>query len=173
MIHNESMFLINQYTIDSLLERVEVEKNSGRVVVLTNGCFDIIHRGHIEYLEEAKRQGDFLVVALNSDDVIQEIKGVQRPFNTLMDRMSVVSALSCVDAVVSFNERTAIELVKKIEPQVYVKGGDYTLEELRKVEGGVVEAYGGRIHIARKVADRSTTTLITRILHAHKDELSL
>ena len=133
----------------------------GRRIVFTNGCFDILHRGHISYLSQAKSLGDVLVVGVNSDDGIRRLKGPTRPINTLEDRVGVLAALSCVDHIVPFAEETPCELIRVVRPDVFVKGGDYTRERLP--EAAIVEELGGVVEILPFLADRSTTGIIERI----------
>lgn len=146
---------------EALLTRVDLERRRGRRVVVTNGCFDILHRGHIAYLNAAKALGDVLIVAVNSDDSVRRLKGPERPINALEDRVEVLAALSCVDHVAAFDEDTPIELLRALRPDVFVKGGDYTPDMLP--EAPVVEALGGVVRILPYVADRSTTSIIDRI----------
>jgi D-beta-D-heptose 7-phosphate kinase/D-beta-D-heptose 1-phosphate adenosyltransferase len=136
-------------------------RRRGRRVVLTNGCFDILHRGHTTYLGRAKALGDVLVVGVNTDDSIRRLKGPTRPINALDDRVQVLAALSCVDLVVPFGEDTPHELVRAVRPDVFVKGGDYTRDRLP--EAGLVEALGGEVRLLPMVEDRSTTGVIERI----------
>lgn len=110
-------------------------------VVMTNGCFDILHRGHIECLEYARGQGDFLIVAVNDDDGIRQLKGDSRPINRLEDRMYVLKSLECVDMVVAFHGTRATEIFKMIRPDIYVKGGDYTIDTLDKGERDALMAW--------------------------------
>ena len=131
--------------------------------MFTNGCFDILHRGHITYLSKAKSLGDILIVGVNSDESIQRLKGLERPINTLEDRMLVLSALSCIDYIVPFKENTPLKLIKTIQPDIYVKGGDYTQETLP--EAPIVEAQGGKIEILPYISDYSTTDIIKHIRH--------
>ena len=139
-------------------------REKGKRIVFTNGCFDILHRGHITYLSRAKALGDVLVVGLNSDASVRRLKGPGRPINTLDDRAQVLAALSAVDHIVAFEEETPIELIKAVRPEVFVKGGDYTREMLP--EAPVVEALGGTVHLLPYVEDRSTTAIIERIREA-------
>jgi rfaE bifunctional protein nucleotidyltransferase chain/domain len=143
---------------------LEAHRQQGRRIVLTNGCFDILHRGHIHYLAEARSLGDVLVVGVNSDDSIRRLKGPERPINTAEDRVEVLAALKCVDHVVVFEEDTPHCLVKAIKPEVFVKGGDYTRDRLP--EAALVEELGGRVEILSLVRERSTTSLIKRIRSA-------
>jgi D-beta-D-heptose 7-phosphate kinase / D-beta-D-heptose 1-phosphate adenosyltransferase len=148
-----------------LAARLEAQRRRGRRVVFTNGCFDILHRGHIAYLSRAKALGDMLVVGVNSDDSIRRIKGPSRPINPLEDRIQLLAALSCVDQIVPFVEDTPCDLVRAVRPDVFVKGGDYTRDQLP--EAAIVEAYGGEVRILPFVADRSTTDIIERIRVAY------
>ncbi|WP_435018230.1 D-glycero-beta-D-manno-heptose 1-phosphate adenylyltransferase [Tundrisphaera sp. TA3] len=147
--------------VADLVRRLRARREAGERIVLTNGCFDILHRGHITYLSQAKALGDALVVGVNSDAGIRRLKGPERPINALDDRIEVLAALGCVDHVVAFDEDTPCELVRAVRPDVFVKGGDYTIDRLP--EAAVVRAYGGEVRILPFVADRSTTHLIERI----------
>jgi rfaE bifunctional protein nucleotidyltransferase chain/domain len=100
------------------------------MIVFTNGCFDILHRGHIEYLKESKKLGTFLIVGINSDDSVRRLKGVTRPINNQWDRKAILEELRCVDEVIIFDEDTPYELIKKIAPDIITKGGDYKVEEV-------------------------------------------
>lgn len=133
----------------------------GRRIVFTNGCFDILHRGHVAHLSAAKALGDVLIVGINSDESVRRLKGPQRPINGLEDRVQVLGALSCIDHIVAFDGDTATDLVRAIRPAVFVKGGDYTPATLP--EAPLVEALGGRVHILPYLDDRSTTRVIERI----------
>ena len=144
---------------------VEAHRRRGRRVVFTNGCFDILHRGHISYLSRAKSLGDVLIVGVNSDEGIRRLKGPTRPINALEDRLQVLSALSCVDHVVPFDEDTPHELIQVVRPETFVKGGDYTRATLP--EASLVEELGGRVEILPFLADRSTTDIIARIRRAY------
>ncbi|TVT19851.1 D-glycero-beta-D-manno-heptose 1-phosphate adenylyltransferase [Amycolatopsis acidiphila] len=154
-------------TRESALDPDELERivagyhEAGRTVVFTNGCFDVLHRGHITYLNEAKRQGDVLIVAVNSDDSVRRLKGPDRPVNTAQDRAAVLSALSCVDHVTVFDEDTPINLLRRLEPELYVKGGDYTENMLK--EAPVVRSYGGEVRALGYVPEQSTTSVIEKI----------
>jgi D-beta-D-heptose 7-phosphate kinase / D-beta-D-heptose 1-phosphate adenosyltransferase len=151
-----------------LVRQLQAHRVAERRIVFTNGCFDILHRGHITYLSQAKALGDVLVVGVNSDSSIRRLKGPSRPINTLEDRMGVLAALSCVDHVIAFEEDTPCELVRAVRPDVFVKGGDYSLDRLP--EANIVAQYGGEVRILPLVADRSTTNLIERIRCGHKIE---
>ncbi len=141
--------------------RVAAYRHQGRKIVFTNGCFDILHRGHIIYLNQAKEFGDILIVGVNSDESVQRLKGPNRPINPLEDRMQVLSGLSCVDHIIPFHEDTPHELIKVIQPDVFVKGGDYTRQTLP--ESSLVEELGGELKILPYIKDQSTTGVIERI----------
>ncbi|WP_137175475.1 D-glycero-beta-D-manno-heptose 1-phosphate adenylyltransferase [Massilia sp. HP4] len=131
-------------------------------VVLTNGVFDILHRGHVTYLAQARELGASLVVAANTDASVKRLgKGDDRPHNTLADRMAVLAALESVSLVVEFDEDTALEVVQEGRPDIYAKGGDYVMDQIP--EGQAVLAYGGRAVAIDFEHDRSTTKLVARI----------
>ncbi|MBV9089945.1 MAG: D-glycero-beta-D-manno-heptose 1-phosphate adenylyltransferase [Mycobacteriaceae bacterium] len=146
---------------DELAHRTADHRLAGRRIVFTNGCFDVLHRGHVSYLTEAKAAGDVLIVAINSDSGVRRLKGPERPINAEGDRAAVLSALSCVDHVTAFDGDTPIPLIQRLQPDIYVKGGDYSVEML--AEAAVVEGYGGEVRILGYVADHSTTETIQRI----------
>ena len=135
-------------------------REAGQRVVFTNGCFDILHAGHVRYLEAARALGDCLVLGLNTDASVRRLKGETRPVNTELDRAAVVGALVAVDYVVLFDEPTAEMLIEKVRPAVYAKGGDYTRETLP--EARIVEAYGGEVALVPLVAGKSTTGIIEK-----------
>jgi D-beta-D-heptose 7-phosphate kinase / D-beta-D-heptose 1-phosphate adenosyltransferase len=147
--------------LDDLRLQVEEYRQQEQRIVFTNGCFDILHVGHITYLAQAKERGDILIVGVNSDQSVRQLKGKGRPINTLEDRMRVLAALDCVDHVIAFNESTPIELIKVIQPDCYVKGGDYSKASLP--EAPIVEALGGKVEILPYVMERSTTAVIRKI----------
>jgi D-glycero-beta-D-manno-heptose 1-phosphate adenylyltransferase len=131
-------------------------------VVLTNGVFDILHRGHATYLAQARAMGGSLVVAVNTDASVKRLdKGEDRPLNRCEDRMAVLAALESVSLVVCFDEDTAVEIVKEAHPEIYVKGGDYDMRDIP--EGQAVTAYGGRVAAISFLHDRSTTALLEKI----------
>jgi len=150
------------------ISRISTElHNKGKKIVFTNGCFDIIHRGHIEYLYQAKKFGDVLIVGLNSDDSIHRIKGEGRPINSQKDREIVLDALKPVDYVVVFDEDTPLELIKLILPDVLVKGNDWKPEEIVGAE--IVKMNGGEVKTVAVVPEKSTTILISKILRIYKN----
>lgn len=153
----------DKYVTDAfhLAARVASYRRQGMNIVFTNGCFDILHRGHIEYLNRAKALGDILVIGLNTDESVQRLKGPNRPINPLVDRSQVLAALSCVDHIIPFDGDTPIDLIRIIQPDIFVKGGDYTHDTLPEAE--TVESLGGRVEILPYLEDHSTTGVIERI----------
>ena len=146
---------------DDIAAFCEVLRKGGKKVVFTNGCFDILHAGHVTYLEKARSFGDCLVLGLNTDASVRANKGPTRPINSELDRAKVVGALKAVDYVVLFGEQTAEKLIAKVKPDVYVKGGDYTLDTLP--EAKIVMSYGGKVEFVTMVEGRSTTNVIQKI----------
>ena len=145
----------------SLVAGVASKRAKGERIVFTNGCFDILHAGHVSYLNRARELGDILIIGVNSDVSVSRLKGPSRPINPLEDRIQVLSALGCVDYLVPFDDDTPSNLIRIIRPDVYVKGGDYTKETLP--EASLVEKLGGVIQIMPFVENRSTTSIIERI----------
>jgi len=136
-------------------------RRRGKKIVFTNGCFDILHAGHVVYLDQAKRSGDFLVLGLNSDKSVRKLKGPQRPINILKDRATVLSGLSSVDAVVVFEEETPHQLIVKVRPDVLVKGADWKVEDIAGAKE--VLANGGTVKRIRLLKGRSTTCVIHKL----------
>lgn len=136
-------------------------REQNKKIVFTNGCFDILHRGHIEYLTKAKEFGDVLIVGLNSDTSVQRLKGKDRPINPESDRARILDALKPVDYVVIFEEDTPLRLIQMVKPDVLVKGGDYKVEEI--VGSEFVMSYGGKVEIIPFVEGKSTTKIIQKI----------
>jgi len=132
-------------------------------LVVTNGCFDLLHLGHVTYLETARQQGDALLIGVNGDDAVRQLKGPDRPVNEESDRAAVLAALESVSGVCIFTEATATRFLAAAQPDVYVKGGDYTLETLNQDERRAVEAAGGRIVIIPFVPGKSTTATLKKI----------
>ena len=154
-------------SLPELEKKRELYRTEQKTVVFTNGCFDILHSGHVRYLTAARELGDILIVGLNSDDSVRKLKGDGRPVNPAADRAEVLSGLRAVDHVVVFNEDTAEELVRRLQPDIYVKGGDYSLERLP--ESAIVAAYGGRTVLVPMVEGRSTTNVIQRLQQSGAD----
>ena len=150
--------LVQRTELNNLLKRLREE---GKTIVTTNGCFDILHVGHVRYLEKTKSFADILIVALNSDKSVKSIKGDSRPINNENDRAEVLSGLKSVDYVVLFDEDSPIELLLEIKPDVYTKGADYTVETLPEAKP-IMEA-GGRIEFISFVEGKSTTSIIEKM----------
>ena len=147
--------------INKLAKIVSSHQKRKKRIVFTNGCFDILHVGHISYLDKAKRLGDILIVALNSDSSVKSIKEKNRPINTLKDRMKIVASLECVDYVCSFSQSTPLSIIKKLGPNVLVKGGDWKKEEI--VGADFVKRHGGKVVTIKFKKGYSTTGLIKKI----------
>lgn len=151
---------------DQLLLAISDAHVHGKKVVFTNGCFDILHAGHVTYLQQAKQLGDYLVVAINDDDSITRLKGPGRPINHVEQRLAVLASLGVVDWVVSFADDTPKRLLKKLKPDILVKGGDYTINQVVGAE--IVHAYGGEVRVLGVIKDISTTQIIDRMIKNHK-----
>lgn len=149
------------YTLPALVYKMAQERVLGHTISFTNGCFDILHRGHIASLSEAAAEADFLVVGVNSDASTKKLKGPDRPVNDEQSRALILASLAIVDAVILFEEDTPLELIKALKPDVIVKGGDYTIEQIVGAEE--VLAYGGKVVINPIVQGFSTTGLIDKI----------
>lgn len=152
------MKLVSKTQLSQILTKLRDEK---KTIVMTNGCFDILHVGHVRYLQKTKTFADVLILALNSDKSVRAIKGEGRPINNENDRAEVLSALECVDYIVLFDENSPAELLKFVKPDVYTKGADYTLETLPETK--VVQGFGGRIEFIDFVEGKSTTNVIAQI----------
>jgi D-beta-D-heptose 7-phosphate kinase/D-beta-D-heptose 1-phosphate adenosyltransferase len=147
--------------IEELSEELENCRKAGKQIVFTNGCFDLLHVGHIRYLRHARRMGDLLVVALNDDDSVRRLKGPSRPVQPEQDRAEILAGLECVDYVVLFEEDTPLTLIERLRPNVLVKGSDWPVEQI--VGREVVEGLGGRVATIDYVKGMSTSALIDRI----------
>lgn len=148
-------------SLDTAKKMVEELKLQGKTVVFTNGCFDILHVGHLQYLTDAKKQGDVLIVGINSDESVHKLKGNGRPINNEIDRAQLVGGLSPVDFTLIFNELTPIETLEKLKPSIHVKGGDYKIEELP--ETTTVRKNGGVVKILPYLEGKSTTNIVNKI----------
>lgn len=148
-------------TIDKLSKEIELLKKENKQIVSTNGCFDILHVGHVRYLQKSASLGDILVVCLNSDSSVKRLKGESRPLNNENDRAEVLAALGCVDFVVIFDEDTPVNHLAKIKPNIHTKGGDYNLETLPETK--VVMENGGRLEFISFVEGKSTTNIIEKM----------
>jgi rfaE bifunctional protein nucleotidyltransferase chain/domain len=151
------------------MKRIELEKLPellrGKRIVLANGCFDILHVGHVRYLQDARQMGDVLVVAVNGDESVRRLKGPGRPILDEDERVTLVSALKCVDHVVVFNEENVSRVIEILRPAVHAKGSDYTEETVP--EGNQVRAYGGAVRIAGDPKDHSTRDVIEKIIKTY------
>ncbi|MBS3944945.1 MAG: D-glycero-beta-D-manno-heptose 1-phosphate adenylyltransferase [Melioribacter sp.] len=157
----------NFITVDELVPIREELKKKNKKVVFTNGCFDILHAGHVDYITKAKSFGDVLIVALNSDSSVTKIKGKNRPIVPLQERAFIISNLKAVDYVTVFDEETPFETIKKIIPDILVKGADWKVENI--VGKDIVEAAGGKVETIEFVNFQSTTNIIKTILERFKD----
>jgi rfaE bifunctional protein nucleotidyltransferase chain/domain len=156
----------NKASRDSALLWKEKEATAGKKVVFTNGVFDILHRGHVEYLSKAGMLGDLLVVGLNTDDSVRRLKGEHRPIQSEEDRASILASLKCVDAVVYFNEDTPLELITFLLPHILTKGADYNIADI--VGGDVVIANGGAVLTIELTEGRSTSNAIDTIVRRYE-----
>ncbi len=145
-----------------LPEFCKILRDGGKKIVFTNGCFDIIHAGHVRYLTEARELGDLLFVGLNSDSSVRRLKGESRPINNEINRAEVLLGLKAVDYVSIFDEDTAEGIISEIKPDIYVKGGDYDLNNLP--EAKIVQSYGGHVEFIKFVEGLSTTNIVQKIL---------
>ena len=152
-------------SLDVVIEQVSAWRSEDSSIVFTNGCFDILHPGHIHCLQQAKSMGDYLVVGLNSDDSVRRLKGEARPYHDQDQRAMQLMALSCVDVVVLFSEDTPKEVIYGLKPDILVKGGDYTEEEV--VGGDFVRSLGGRVEIIDLLQGHSTTKILN-FVHSQK-----
>jgi rfaE bifunctional protein nucleotidyltransferase chain/domain len=150
--------------VTKILDRSEAaevrNRHPGKTIVFTNGCFDILHAGHVRYLAAAKQLGDILVVGLNGDESVRELKGKGRPWNSQEDRAEVLAALEAVDYVIIFSEQRADNLLRQVRPRVYAKGGDYTVNSLDPDEIVALKEIGAKIEILALVPGRSTSKLV-------------
>ncbi|PLX89881.1 MAG: bifunctional heptose 7-phosphate kinase/heptose 1-phosphate adenyltransferase [Desulfuromonas sp.] len=162
--HHEDHKIVAPDVLQDILEDVKAQK---KTVVFTNGCFDLLHVGHVKYLQKAKQLGDVLVLGLNSDRSIRRLKGELRPLIEQQERAHILAALDCVDYLVIFDEDTPYELIKIVRPDILVKGGDYTAEAV--VGKDVVERDGGRVELITFVDGKSTTSLIEKIVQQYND----
>ena len=140
---------------------VEILKSQNKKVVFTNGCFDILHVGHLRYLNEAKKQGDILIIGVNSDASVKRLKGESRPINNQFDRAEMLGGLKAVDYTIIFEEDTPEKLIEFLKPSIHVKGGDYKKEDLPETK--IVESYGGEVRILSFVEGKSTTNIVKKI----------
>lgn len=150
--------IIDRQKLLSLIQKLKTE---GKRIIFTNGCFDILHSGHIDYLKKTKELGDILIIGINSDESVKKIKQQNRPINKLLDRMIVLDSIRYVDYVVPFNEETPENLIKIIKPDVLTKGGDWNKKDV--VGSDFVKSYGGKTVIIPYIKGKSTTNTIKKI----------
>lgn len=153
------MKIIDSFEMKNLVTKLKAD---GKTIVFTNGCFDILHAGHVRYLQAARELGDCLILGLNSDQSVRNLKGPTRPINDQNDRAEVLSALSAIDYVVIFEEATAERLVGEIQPSIYVKGGDYNVKDLP--EANIIASYGGKTILIPEVPGKSSSNIIKKII---------
>lgn len=147
------------YLSSELLKLLEPIRGKKKIV-FTNGCFDLLHIGHVRYLKEARSLGEFLVVAINSDSSVKQLKGPSRPIQTELDRAEILASLASVDATIIFNESTPELLIQSIKPDILVKGGDWTVDQI--VGGAFVQSYGGKVLSLQFIEGKSTTRLVEK-----------
>jgi D-beta-D-heptose 7-phosphate kinase/D-beta-D-heptose 1-phosphate adenosyltransferase len=155
-------------TLKELIEVVKQNKGQGKKIVSTSGCFDILHAGHVEYLEAAKNMGDILIVMLNSDKSVHGLKGANRPIVNEVDRALVLSGLQAVDYVCLFDERTPCDMIRRIQPDIVVKGGDYAGKHIPEMD--TVAVYGGKVEYVLLVEGHSTTDIVKKIEKQYEEQ---
>jgi D-beta-D-heptose 7-phosphate kinase/D-beta-D-heptose 1-phosphate adenosyltransferase len=155
--------------LEVLSPLIEVQKARGKRIVFTNGCFDLLHVGHVKYLQKARNLGDILVLGLNSDASVRRLKGAKRPLLDQDERAQLLAALDCIDYVIVFDEDTPLQLITALKPHILAKGGDYSLDGV--VGREVVESYGGRVELITFVDGKSTTSIIEKVLERYSPEI--
>jgi rfaE bifunctional protein nucleotidyltransferase chain/domain len=160
--------IINRENLAPILDDLRKE---GKKIVFTNGCFDLLHVGHLRYLEQAREEGDLLVLGLNSDRSVRELKGETRPLLPQEERAEMMAALSMVDYIVIFDERTPLNLIKELRPDILVKGGDWKREDI--VGGQEVKFAGGKVVVVPEIPGRSTSNLIAEIIRRSRSEVEI
>jgi rfaE bifunctional protein nucleotidyltransferase chain/domain len=163
--------LRKHYSLSQLKKIIDAEKRKGKKIVLANGCFDLIHVGHIRYLKESKKKGDILVLALNSDASIRQLKGKGRPILKEKERVDILTSVSCVDYITIFEETTVENILQALKPDIHAKGSDYTEETVP--EKATVRSYGGGIAITGGPKVRSTSQIINQIRDNFKNQVKL
>lgn len=156
------------YSQQTLANQISLWKKNGDQIVFTNGCFDILHAGHIRYLEAAAALGDRLIIGVNDDESVRRLKGETRPINILDSRLYLLASLTCVDAVAPFSEDTPLDIISLLRPDILAKGGDYTPETI--VGASEVTGWGGKVEVIPFVEGFSTTKLESKILSLHKSK---
>ncbi len=153
------------YSLENLIPIIEKLRESKKKVVFTNGCFDLIHTGHTRYLSQARTAGDYLIVAVNSDASISQLKGNKRPIIPLIERMEILAAFHFVDFVISFDELDPYNVIKRLQPNILIKGGDWPIEKI--IGRDIVENSGGHVFTIPEIPGQSTTGIVDRILELH------
>lgn len=155
-------------TRNALVDILQKKRDQGKTIVFTNGCFDLLHVGHVKYLQKTRKLGDLLVLGLNSDDSIRRLKGEKRPLLDEVERAQILAALDCIDYVVIFDEDTPLELITALKPKILVKGGDYSPDDV--VGKDIVESLGGRVELITFVDGKSTTNIVDKIIQRYGEE---
>jgi D-beta-D-heptose 7-phosphate kinase/D-beta-D-heptose 1-phosphate adenosyltransferase len=158
--------ILERDVLKTILDKL---KNEGAKIAFTNGCFDILHVGHVRYLQEAKKTADILVLALNSDSSVRSIKGEKRPLVPEEERAEVLAALECIDFITIFPELTPLELICYLKPDLLIKGGDWPEEKV--VGRDEIRQWGGQVAIIPEVAGKSTTNIVEKIISAYRSEI--
>jgi D-beta-D-heptose 7-phosphate kinase/D-beta-D-heptose 1-phosphate adenosyltransferase len=158
--------MIKTLSRESLRLKLDEHKREGKKIVFTNGCFDILHVGHVRYLQEAKKLGDVLVLGLNSDSSVRTLKGEKRPLVPQEERAEILAALESVDYVTIFDEATPLELIGYLKPDLLVKGGDWSEDAI--VGADIIKQWGGRVVVAPLIEGRSTTNVVEKILRVYR-----
>ena len=158
-----SKLLRKLVTFEALIKIISENRSQNKKIIWTNGCFDILHVGHVEYLAGAKKLGDILIVGLNSDESVRRLKGTDRPLFNQTERAKVLNAVEFVDYIFIFDEPSPLNLLNRLKPDFYVKGGDYNIETINQEERRCVESYGGKISILPMIKGASTTKIIEKI----------
>jgi len=165
VVHNIGKYIFS--SAEEIAEHFSKMRNEGQTLVTTNGCFDLIHAGHMQYLEEASAMGDILIVGLNADKTVRKLKGPSRPIQMQDDRVSIVAGIRWVDGVFVFHEDDPCAFLDIIKPDIHIKGGDYTTEIIEKP---IVEKHGGKIVIVSFKPGCSTSSIISKIVHHSQNE---
>lgn len=161
LFHEILLMVYTEANLDKLVVDLQQQQNQGQSIVFTNGCFDLLHVGHVRYLAEAKKQGDILVVGVNSDASVKLLKGESRPVQTELDRAEILLALKAVDYVAIFSADTPKSLIEKLQPDVLVKGGDWSIDQI--VGADIVQAKGGKVLSLTFIEGKSTTKIIEKM----------
>ncbi len=157
-------------SVSKLARLLQMRKNRGERIVFTNGCFDLIHTGHTRYLQQARQAGDCLVIGVNSDESVVQLKGDKRPIVSLNERLEVLAGLQCVDYVIPFSETDPFQLISSLRPTILVKGGDWPLDQI--IGKDIVEAEGGTVFTVPEIHGQSTSNIIDRIVERYKSAIT-